>query len=164
MPTGYAALPPRTSTVRLPRMKASSLSPRLAALLFELPKVIGKDDDGNEVVLASGPYGFYAKYCGRNIRVADPLSPDIAAIIADGSGKGASEKRILRDYGEFEGKSLQLIDGRYGAYLRWGDRNCALKGDEKKDPMSITEERAREIALSAPEPQKRAYRRRTASK
>ena len=149
-------------TVRLPRMKASSLSPRLAALLFELPKVIGKDDDGNDVVLASGPYGFYAKYCGRNIRVADPLSPDIAAIIADGSGKGASEKRILRDYGEFEGKSLQLVDGRYGAYLRWGDRNCALSGEEKRNPDAITPERAAEIAAAAPE-RKTVRRRRAAS-
>ena len=126
---------------------------------------IGKDADGNDVMLVSGPYGIYAQYKGHNINVQDPFTADAAAIIenAEAVANGAP-KNLVRKYEDYEGKPLEMLRGRYGAYIKWGDRNCALKGDEKKDPMSITEERAREIALSAPEPQKRAYRRRTASK
>ena len=151
-------------TARLPRgAKAASLSPELAALLFELPKTIGHDDDGNEIVLASGPYGFYARYCGKNISVSDPLSPDIAAIISGGK-KGKEEKKVIADFGEYEGKPLQVLDGRYGAYIKWGDRNCALSGDEKKNPETLNAERAREIASSAPEKKKSVRRRSTRSK
>ena len=151
-------------TARLPRgAKAASLSPELAALLFELPKTIGHDDDGNEIVLASGPYGFYARYCGKNISVSDPLSPDIAAII-NGGKKGKEEKKVIADFGEYEGKPLQVLDGRYGAYIKWGDRNCALSGDEKKNPETLSAERARKIASSAPEKKKSVRRRSTRSK
>ena len=146
-------------TVALPKgKKASGYTAQLVELLFELPKRIGEDRDGNPIMLCHGPFGFYAQCAGRNAKVADPLNVDIEALAAD------KPSGPMRKFADLEGKSLELLSGRYGAYIKWGDRNCALKGDEKKDPMSITEERAREIALSAPEPQKRAYRRRTASK
>ena len=139
--------------------KASSYSPEMVELLFSLPKEIGTDGDGKPVTLNAGPYGVYAKYDGRNIRVSDPFNVDIAQIIRPSEEK-KDEKKILRDFGEFEGKVLTIIDGRYGAYLKWGDKNCPLSKEEKADPASVSEEKAREIALSTPE-KKRVYRRRT---
>ncbi len=144
--------------VNIPRgKKAESLSPSIIELMFELPKRIGEDGEGNEVTLLSGPYGFYVQYKGKNTRV-DPESVDLDRIISGGKEESSGP---LKDFGELEGKSLTLLSGRYGAYIKWGDRNCALKGDEKKNPMDISAERAREIALAAPEPQKRSFRRRT---
>ena len=125
-------------------------------MLFELPKNIGEDRDGNPVMLCHGPFGFYAQYNGKNTRVTDPHNVDIDAITSE---KPAGPMKKFQD---LEGKSLELVSGRYGAYIKWGDRNCALKGDDKKDPMAITEERAKEIALAAPEPRKRTvYRKKS---
>ena len=144
-------------TVTLPKgKKASSYSADEIALLFELPKNIGEDRDGNPVMLCHGPFGFYAQYNGKNTRVTDPHNVDIDAITSE---KPAGPMKKFQD---LEGKSLELVSGRYGAYIKWGDRNCALKGDDKKDPMAITEERAKEIALAAPEPRKRTvYRKKS---
>ena len=134
--------------------KASSYTPELVELLFTLPRTIGRDEDGNEITLNAGPYGVYAKYSGRNIKVADPFNVDISAIINDKT----EEVRPIKEFPEFEGKALSIIPGRYGAYLKWGDRNCPLSKEEKADPSSVTEARAREIALNTPE--KKTYRRR----
>lgn len=127
--------------------KASSYTPELVQLLFTLPKTIGSDADGNEVTLNAGPYGIYAKYNGRNIRVADPFNVDLDSILSD----KPSEPKPIKEFPDFEGKPLAVIDGRYGAYLKWGDKNCPLSKEEKKDPASLSEERAHEIALTAPE-------------
>ena len=127
--------------------KASSYTPELVQLLFTLPKTIGSDADGNEVTLNAGPYGIYAKYNGRNIRVEDPFNVDLDSILSD----KPSEPKPIKEFSDFEGKPLAVIDGRYGAYLKWGDKNCPLSKEEKKDPSSLSEERAHEIALTASE-------------
>lgn len=138
--------------------KASSYSPEMIELLFSLPKAIGKDDEGNEVTLNAGPYGVYAKYAGKNFKVADPFNVDIDAII----NPKAAEPKILKEFPPLDDKPLAIIDGRYGAYLKWGERNCPLSKAEKADPQSVSEERAREIALNTPE--KKMYRRRFSRK
>ena len=134
--------------------KASSYTPELIDLLFSLPKAVGKDGEGNEITLNSGPFGVYARYCGRNYRVPDPFNVDIGSIMNPKS----EEPRILKEFPPFEDKPLVIIDGRYGAYLKWGDKNCPLTKAEKEDPSSVTEERAHELAVNTPE--KKTYRRR----
>ncbi len=141
--------------------KASSYSPELVRLLFTLPKIIGTDAEGKEVTLNAGPYGIYAKYDGRNIRVADPFHVDVESIIRPAEEK--EEKKPIKEFAPLDGKPLYIIDGRYGAYLRWGDKNCPLSKEEKADPASVSEERAKEIAISTPE-KKRTFRRRTSSR
>lgn len=69
------------------------------------------------------------------------------------------EKTVIKTFGELEGKSLEILSGRYGAYLKWGDRNIALSKEDKENPDIMSEERAKELALSAPE-KKRSFRRR----
>ena len=138
--------------------KASSYSPELLELLFSLPKTIGKDENGNEVILNAGPYGIYAKYNGKNVKVSDPFNVDVGSIISEKPG----EVKVIKEFPQLDGKPLSIIDGRYGAYLKWGDKNCPLSKEEKADPASVSEERAREIALNTPE--KKVYRRRSARK
>ncbi len=126
--------------------KASTLSPEYVELLFSLPKTIGEDGNGKEVTLNAGPYGIYAKYDGKNFRISDPFNVNVDEIISP-----KEKVKIIKEFPEFENKSLAIIDGRYGAYLKWGDKNCPLTKDEKKAPELITEERAREIAMVTPE-------------
>ena len=149
------------------RKSAASYSPDMIRFLFTLPKSIGKDSEGNDVMLVSGPYGIYAQYKGQNINVQDPFTADAAAIIenAEAVANGAP-KNLVRKYEDYEGKPLEMLRGRYGAYIKWGDLNCALSAADKRDLNGVDQARAEEIAKAAsekpPAEKKRRTTRRTA--
>lgn len=113
-----------------------SASEEYIDMLFSLPCTIGSDRDGNEVVLRVGPYGFYAQYNGKNIRVPDPLKVNLDEIIGQGDVK------LVR--GEYQGKPISLESGRYGLYIKWGDVNVRIPQEYKKDG-SLTLEKLIEI-------------------
>lgn len=60
--------------------------------------------------------------------------------------KAQEEKSLpLMDFGTFEGKPLRVLNGRFGAYLKWGDVNIALSTKIKNDLASLTEDVAKEL-------------------
>ena len=147
-------------TVRGLKDKKKLLSPELIELAFELPKSLGEDEEGNSVMLSFGPYGFYGTYMGKNYPVSDPLNADKSMIIEASAESGKKDFPVLKDYGVFEGEPLQLLDGRYGIFLRWGKKNCALSKEMKEKGVQLSEEEARKIASEAPEKKSRRYPRR----
>ena len=122
------------------RTDAKDATEEMIDLLYSLPKTIGFDDEKNPVVLKAGPYGFYAQYNGRNIKVADPLTVKVEDIIAP------REAQTVK--GEYEGKPISLASGRYGLYIKWGDENIPLPAEAKKNPEELTVEKLGEIALA----------------
>ena len=127
--------------------------------LSSLPRTLGEDEKG-KAELRLGPYGFYVSYDGRNTGVKNPKDVTFESF-KDELEKSSmkQEKTVIKTFGELEGKSLEILSGRYGAYLKWGDRNIALSKEDKENPDIMSEERAKELALSAPE-KKRSFRRR----
>ena len=109
-------------------------------LLFSLPKELGKDENGNSVELKIGPYGFYAQYNGRNIKVTSPLTVTLSDIVAP-----MTEESVK---GELDELPIELKKGRYGLYIKWGEKNIPLSPEDKKHPESLTLERISEIAKS----------------
>ena len=108
-------------------------------LLFSLPKTIGQDDDGNEVSLRLGPYGFYASYKDKNIRVLNPTAIDAKAIIASANGDS------LKHFDDYEGKSIEIVSGKYGPYIKWGDTNVMIPPQDKKNIENLSGERVIEL-------------------
>lgn len=147
-------------SVSLPRlMKAENLTADDATFLFSLPKVIGEDELG-VAELRVGPYGYYISYDGKNTSVKDPRSVSFASFKADlESAATKSEKTVLRTFPDLEGKGLEILSGRYGAYLKWGERNIALSKEDRDNIDSLSAEMVNELALNAPE-KKRTFRRR----
>lgn len=139
--------------VMIPRPLRNIITPELASLIVSLPKSIGHDESGEDILLYAGPYGFYAKCNDKNVSVSDPFNPDIAAIEKEAKGEKKG-KDALKDFGEWEGKSLQILSGRYGAYIKWGDKNIAIPKAEQKEAAAMTEERIKEILSSEPDKQK----------
>ena len=133
----------------VPRPYRNSITPELASLIASLPKTIGQDADGNEIQMMAGPYGFFAKCKDKNISVSDPFNPDVASILSEANGE-KKDKNIIADFGVFDEKPLQVIEGRYGAYLKWGDKNVPIPKAEQADASEMTAERAREIVSSDP--------------
>ncbi len=146
------------------RKSASSYTPEMVRLLFTLPKSIGKDSDGNDVMLISGPYGIYAQYKGQNITVQDPLSVDASKIIENAEAvAGGAPKNLVKKFEDLEGKPLEMLSGRYGAYIKWGELNCAMTAADRRNAAGIDQARAEEIARVAAakppaEKKRRTYR------
>ena len=107
-------------------------------ILFSLPKELGRDENANVVELKIGPYGFYAQYNGKNIKVTSPLTVTLADIISP------KEEESVR--GELDNQPIELKKGRYGVYIKWGEKNIPLSAEDKKNPESLTLDRIIEIA------------------
>ena len=110
--------------------------------------------EGQPLSIIKGKYGPYLKWGTKNITIPKEERASAAEMSigrahelcsADPSSAGA-----VKDFGEYEGKPLHLVNGRYGMYLRWGDRNCPIPKEEREGAASMSTERAREIASAAP--------------
>lgn len=103
-----------------------------ALKLFELPRTIGKDEEGNEIQAQIGPYGPYIKVGKLFVSIA-PISPfDITleeALQKIRDKKEAQQKRIIK---EFPGSAIKILNGRWGPYLNEGRTNARI-------PKKITE-------------------------
>ena len=106
--------------------------------------------EGKTIEVLKGRFGYYIKCGDKNYRMskeeqekADNLSAEeLVAII-----KRDEERNLpLKDFGTFEGLPLRVLNGRYGAYLKWGDKNIALSTKYKKDLSLLGEDEAKELA------------------
>lgn len=120
------------------RQKPENAEESYLDMLFELPKSIGTDEEGNEAILKLGPYGFYAQYKGENVRVVDPMTVTMETIAAPKNG-------ALDSFGEYEGSPIEVVSGRYGAYIKWGEKNIALPSQLKRNTSSLTREMTIEL-------------------
>ena len=114
-----------------------------ALKLFELPRTVGTLD-GVDVVAMKGRFGPYLKYGERNISLpkkANPLHITLAeceALIKAEADKPAAGA-VLAEFAD----GIQLINGRYGPYLKQNGVNYRIpKG---KDAASLTEADCRAI-------------------
>ena len=139
------------------KVTADSLTMDDIELLYSLPRELGEDEDG-KAELKLGPYGYYASYAGKNHKVLNPFAVTFEDIkkMAETAG-GKVEKQIIRNFGELEGEMLELLDGKYGPYIKWGKKNVPLTPEEKKNPETVSPERAIELA-KAYVPKKKTYR------
>ncbi|HYG84113.1 MAG TPA: type I DNA topoisomerase [Verrucomicrobiae bacterium] len=126
-----------------------------ALQLFSLPRVVGKTDDGQEILANTGRFGPYLKVGSTNlsIRGHDPFTIELTTarelIVED------AKKKAERFINEFEG-GIQVLNGRYGPYITDGKKNAKIpKGT---DPKSITLEQAKDLLEKAPA--KKGFRRR----
>ena len=113
------------------KAKAEDASKEFIELLFELPKLLYKDEESNEIVLKSGPYGFYASYKGKNSRVSDPLSFKAESLL-----EGGEENKTF----SVDGKSAEIARGRYGYYIKYDGKNYPLPSAYKKDVSGLSAE------------------------
>lgn len=116
--------------------------------LFDLPRVVGKSEEGEEIVANIGRFGPYVKL-GKDyfsIREHDPytitLEESLAVIKAE---KERKAKALIQ---EFEGEDIKILDGRYGPYIKAGKKNVKIPKD--KDPAKLTLEECKELIEKAP--------------
>jgi DNA topoisomerase-1 len=165
---------PRTASL-FATMTLDNIRLEDALELLTLPRVVGVDDDGQEITAQNGRYGPYIKKGSDSRTIGSEeqlLTIDLdaaKAIFAEPKRRrGQTVAPPLRELGDdpVSGKPIVLKEGRFGPYVTDGDTNASLrKGDTIEE---ITPERAVELLQDrrdkGPAPRKAAARKAPAAK
>ena len=118
-----------------------------AVKLFALPRVVGQLD-GQEIITSSGRFGPYVKYAGKFVSLAKGQDPytltEAQAIALIEESRNKDVKKVIAD---FPNSGIQILNGRYGPYLKRGKDNFKLP--RKQDPATLTEEECLAIISKA---------------
>lgn len=133
-----------------------------AVKLFMLPRNVGKFND-IDIIATKGRFGPYLKYGDKNVslpRGKDPLTVTLEECIdaINANSEKAAANTVISD---FTGSGIQVINGRYGPYLKQDGKNYKIPKDT--DAQSLTEEACKEI-IAASEPTKKGTRRKFVKK
>ena len=129
-----------------------------ALALFALPRTVGSFE-GFDVVATKGRFGPYLKWNGQNFSLPkgkDPLQvtlEECSAIIAGEKDKPVTGTPIA-EFGE-----IQVLDGRYGAYIKFKGNNYRLPKGTKAETLT-EEDCKRIISESSPTSAGRKYHKR----
>lgn len=119
--------------------------------LFKLPRDVG-EYEGKKVTAAIGRFGPYIRW--NNLFVSlkkgegdEPLTVELDRAIELIELKKEQEKnKYIKTFQE--DKDVQVLNGRYGPYIKIGRKNFKIPKDKK--PEELTLEECKEIASAAP--------------
>ena len=127
----------------------NSISLEDALELFKLPRILGEYEE-QSVRANIGRYGPYVQLGKLFVSLPkedDPMTVNLDRAIELIKVKQEEEKnKIIKLFPENE--DVQLLNGRYGAYLKIGRSNFRLPKD--KDPKELSLEECLEIAENQP--------------
>jgi DNA topoisomerase-1 len=131
-----------------PGQKMDSIDFDEAMKLFTLPKALGELPGGDKVSVGIGRFGPFVKFGSKyvSIKTDDPYTlefPRALELIEE--KRQADAARLIRDYGV---DNIQVLNGRFGAYLTDGKRNARIP--KERDPASLTLEECRALLADAP--------------
>ena len=145
---------------------AEAMTLEKALTLLSLPREVGTHPEGGAIKANFGRFGPYlmhqlpdeAKPVYANLK--DPgdvfeIGMNRAVEIlaekrANPGGRGRAAAKALRDLGEHpDGGLVQILEGRYGPYVKWGKVNATLPKDTAPDQITLEEALALIAAKSA---------------
>ena len=124
--------------------------------LFELPRSLGSNDQGEEVIVTIGRFGPYAKIGTNNfsLKEQDPYTITLEQVL--NLTKEEAERKANIEIKTFPDSTIKILNGRYGPYITDGKKNGKIPKD--CEPNSLTLEECAEIIKNAPERRKRFFR------
>ena len=159
----YWQLGDRSKTEEVKRFKVpkeyvgnKSLDPQIVLNFFSLPRTVGTDANGEVITADVGKYGPYIK-CGNDFRsvkgsselfsITEAEAREIfskpketakktttrAAKAASTAAKRSNTAEAVVDFGDYEGQSLGIFHGRFGYYLRHGEKNIRIAKEYQQD-------------------------------
>ncbi|MER7565475.1 type I DNA topoisomerase [Streptomyces sp. NPDC097941] len=149
--TGKNAVKPRTASL-FKSMSLDTVTLEDALKLMSLPRVVGKDAEGQEITAQNGRYGPYLKKGtdSRSLQTEDQLFTitleEALAIYAQPKQRGrAAAKPPLKELGTdpISEKPVVVKDGRFGPYVTDGETNATLRSGDSVE--EITPERGFEL-------------------
>lgn len=136
-----------------------------ALKLFEFPRSLG-EYEGKDVTVAIGRFGPYVRHDGKFVSIPKEMAP--AAVTLDEAISLINEKRsreAQRLVKAFDAEpGLQILNGRYGIYIAYNDKNYKIP-KTVEDPAALSLEEAMEIVKAQDEkPAKARTTRRTTTR
>lgn len=118
--------------------------------LFKLPRTVGQFED-KEIVAAIGRFGPYLRHDGKFYSLKKDYDPHT---ISEAEAIEVIEAKRVADAEKFikvfdEDPSYQILNGRWGPYLKAGSKNVKLPKD--REPSSFTYEECVELVKNAEE-------------
>ena len=118
--------------------------------LFKLPRVVGNFED-KEIVAAIGRFGPYLRHDGKFYSLKKDYDPHT---ISEQESITVIEAKRLADIEKFikvfdENPEYQILNGRWGPYLKAGKKNVKLPKD--REPSSFTFEEVVKLAEESSE-------------
>jgi DNA topoisomerase-1 len=116
--------------------------------LLKLPRTVGKDPEGNEIVARNGKYGPYisrekdSRSLGSEDQLLTITLEEALALLAQPKTRQArAAKPPLRELGidPVSEKPLVIKEGRFGAYVTDGEFNATLRRDQKPEEITLAE-------------------------
>ncbi len=125
--------------------------------LFRLPRTVGQWE-GNDVIATKGKFGPYVRCRDLNASIPkgkDPMTITLEECIGllEKRKEGAAENAVLK---EFKDSGIQVIDGRYGPYIKQGTSNFRIP---KGTDVQTLDEAACKNIIDNSKPTRKTFRR-----
>ncbi len=120
--------------------KLESITLDEALVLFKLPRAIGEHED-EEVTAAIGRFGPYVKHNGKFYSLKKEYDPHTITLeeaieVIEAKRKADAEK-VIKIFDE--NPEYQILNGRWGPYLKAGKKNVRLPKDREPDSFTLEE-------------------------
>ncbi|BFI97490.1 MAG: DNA topoisomerase I [Rhodanobacter sp.] len=150
----YAAIGDKDSDEKLqfaslrPGQSMHTITLDEALELFKLPRKLGAAPNGDEVSVGIGRFGPFVKQGSTYASLKpedDPYTielPRALQLVEDKLTLLAN--RVILDFGN----GVQVLNGRYGAYITDGEKNARIPKDQ--EPKELTEAQCLELLAAAP--------------
>lgn len=128
-----------------------------ALVLLQLPKVLGQDENGNDVKVNIGRFGPYLQVKSQyfTLKEDDPYTIELPrALEVIKELQEIKAKSLLKDFPE---EDTQILIGRYGPYIKSKKKNYKLpKEMDEQDIKALSWDEVKEIIKNQPAKGKRA--------
>ncbi len=144
---------PRFASLR-PGQKMADITMDDVYFLLQLPRDIGETPDGEALSTNYGRFGPYVKYASKFVSInkeyqdkdIDPynITFEQAMELVAAKKEFDANKHIKN----FPGTDIEVLNGRWGAYITDGMKNAKIPKD--KEPKSLTQKECEELLAAAP--------------
>lgn len=138
---------PKPKTSSLPRgMTIEEMTVEKASQLLSLPRQLGKHpDDGKMVEAAIGRFGPFVKHVKeyRSLQTEDEVFTitleEAVKLLSEPKVSRRRTQSVLRELGKdpASGDSVNILDGRFGPYVKLGKINASLPKGMKPEDMTL---------------------------
>lgn len=125
----------------LPTQSIETITAEEALDLFQLPRVVGEFEE-EEVKAAIGRFGPYLLHKKKFVSITKASGLDPYTIKIDDAIRLIEEKRVAdanKFIMEFEEEGIQVLNGRWGPYIRQGKKNFKIPKDVEADKLTLPE-------------------------
>jgi DNA topoisomerase-1 len=124
-------------------MEPKTLTFEQAVKLLILPRDLGMHPEKNKPVLANmGRFGPYVMSDGdfRSLKKEDDVYTvtfERAMELLREEKKSRRGAQTLREVGKHEDVTIEVMDGKFGIYLKWGDVNATVPKDVDQEKLTL---------------------------